>query len=250
MEYLRGLKRLREDPDWLSKVGIGSLLLFSSAIIPIVGNIVLQGWMALIVRRAVSGQETPLPRLDFDFDYLGKLFGAGFKGYIAAFVWGLPAAFLVGGSVACLYIGMVFAAVSGGGEELGLAMTCFFAVGLPVLMLLGMIISLPAHVAMIRAELTDDLNQGLQFREVLDMTKRVFRELLIGSIVLAFVQFVMVLISLPLCYLPLFPCLVAMMVARAHFGAQLYALHLERGGQPLQIAKTDLDPQALAPVAF
>lgn len=248
MDYLRGLRRLREDPDWLSKIGVGSLLLLSASIIPFLGQIVLTGWGAVMVRRAVGGQEAPMPRLDLDFDYLGKLLGAGFKVFLAAMIWGLPAGILIASGVMCLYFGAIFTAIGGaaaGGDAGaglgGMGMLCAFGVGFPLLMFFSLLVQLPAQMAAIRAELADDLNAALQLGAVLDMTKRVFRELLIGSIVLAFVQWLMTMGSLLLCGLPLIPCAVAMIVARAHFAAQLYQRYLETGGEALTVAHPEVD---------
>lgn len=254
MEYLRGLRKLREDPDWLSKVGVGTLLFLSAAIIPFVGQVAMAGWSALILRRAVAGQDETLPRLSIDFDYLGKLFGTGFKGFVAAFVWGLPAGLLIGVGVVVMYVGMVFGAVtasSSGEDEAALAVLCLFAAGLPVLMIVATILALPAQMALVRAELADDLNQGLQFGAVIEMTRKVFRELLIGALILGVVQTLMVFGSAFLCYLPLFPCLVAMQVARAYVGAQLYQLYVERGGAPVTTGPLDVDPKAVPkPASF
>lgn len=253
MEYLRGLRKLREDPDWLSKVGVGSLLLISAMIVPFVGQVALKGWSALILRRAVVGQDESLPRLSVDFDYLGKLFGTGFKGFIAAFVWGLPAGLLIGVGVVVMYIGMFLGAVSAsssGEDEAVLAVLCLFGAGLPVLMIIATLLALPAQMALVRAELADDLNQGLQFGAVIEMTRKVFRELLIGAFVLGVVQSLMVFGSLFLCYLPLLPCMVAMHVARAYVGAQLYQLYVERGGAPIATGPLDVGPPVVAKPSF
>lgn len=256
MDYLRGLRRLREDPDWLSKIGVGSLLMLSAMIIPFLGQVALAGWGAVMVRRAVSGQETPLPRLDLDFDYLGKLLGTGFKAFLAAFIWGLPAGVLIGTGIVCVYFGAIFTAIGGaaaggdaGGALGGMGMLCALGVGMPLLMIVALVAQLPAQMAAIRAELADDLNAALQFGAVMDMTKRVFRELLIGTLVLAFVQWLMVVGSLLLCYLPLIPCMVAMIVARAHFAAQLYQRYLETGGEPIAVAHPEVDGQRPGEIA-
>lgn len=249
MEYLRGLRRLREDPDWLSKIGVGSLILLTGAMIPFLGQIVLTGWGAVTVRRAVAGQEQPLPRLDLDFDHLGKLLGTGFKAFLAQMIWGIPAAVLIVTGILCLYAGAIMTVVGGaaaggdGGAAGGLAMLCAFGVGYPLLLLFAILVGLPAQMAAIRAELTDDLNAALQFAGVLEMTKLVFRELVIGSLVLVFVQWVFMVGSMFLCGLPLLPAMVAMIVARAHFAAQLYELYLQRGGQPLELAHPPVDGQ-------
>lgn len=248
MEYLRGLRLLREDPDWLSKIGVGSLLLLSGSFIPFLGQITLTGWGAVIVRRAVGGQHQPLPRLDLDFDYLGKLLGTGFKAFLAALIWGIPAGVLIVTAVGCIYAGAIMTAIGGaaaggdgGGALGGMGMLCFMAIGYPLLMIFAILVGLPAQMAAIRAELADDLNAALQFGEVLDMTKRVLREIVIGTFVLAFVQWLFVMGSLLLCGLPLIPAMVAMIVVRAHFASQLYQLYLERGGPPVQLAHPEVD---------
>jgi hypothetical protein len=241
MEYLRGFRVLRQDPDWLSKLGVGSLLLISAGFIPFLGQVVLAGWGAVTVRRAIGGHETPLPRLDLDFDYLGKLLGSGFKVFLAQLIWGIPAGILIVSSVMCLYLGVFFVALQGDGGFGGLGMLCALGVGLPMLTFLGLLLGLPAQMAAIRAELSDDLNAALQFAQVLDMTKVVFRELVIGSIVLSLVQTGLAIVSLPLCYLPLIPSMVAMITVRAHFAAQLYQRYLERGGAPVTLAHPAID---------
>lgn len=248
VEYLRGLRKLREDPDWLAKIGVGSLLLLSATIIPFLGQITLAGWGAVTVRRAIGGEDAALPRLDLDFDYLGKLLGTGFKAFLAALIWGLPASMIIGVGFGCVYVGAIMSAVGGaaaGGDAGGglgaMAMLCTMGVGFPLLMAFAIVIGLPSQMAMIRAELADDLNAALRFGEVLDMTKKVFRELLIGTFVLALVQWLLTLASLLLCGLPLFPVAVAMVVARAHFAAQLYQLYVERGGAPMQLAHPPVD---------
>jgi hypothetical protein len=241
IEYLRGLRVVREDPEWMTKILVGTVLVVSSMLIPILGPVALQGWVALIVRRAVEGQHAPLPRLEFDLDHLGKLLGIGFKPFIASFIWSLPGGFVIAGMAICLYLGSIaaFVGMSGGGdvpEETLVIVLVVVALALPVIVLMAMLLMMPAHMAALRAELTDDLSAGLQFGEVMAMTRSVFRELFVGMLALAGMQLVFTLISLPLCYLPLFPGMVVLNVTRGHLAAQLYQLYLERGGAPLSAA--------------
>ena len=126
MEYLRGWRAMRQDPEWLKKIGVGALVTLSGMCIPIVGQIVLVGWTSLILRRAVSGVDAPLPRLDLDFDYLSKLLNVGFKGFLARLLWSLPVVVLVMGSFCCIYIAMGGAAMVAGCDaaETGCLVRC------------------------------------------------------------------------------------------------------------------------------
>lgn len=247
MEYLRGLRKLREDPEWTSKLVYGALLLFSTILVPFAGRIALTGWTALIVRRAIATPTSAeaLPRLDLDFDYLGKLMGTGFKGFLAALIWGLPAGLLFAMAILVSYFGAVFGvmAAAQAGDAAVIGAICCFGAGIPAVMLLGILLGLPAQVAMVRAELADDLNQALQLGAVLDMIRKTFRELLIGSIVLSIAQTVMIFGALLLCYVPVFPAIVAAQVMRADFAAQIYQLYVERGGTPIPIGPLEVDPR-------
>ncbi|RLB48071.1 MAG: hypothetical protein DRJ42_24085, partial [Deltaproteobacteria bacterium] len=113
MDYLKGYRVFREDPEWVNKLLIGSMLLLSAMVVPLLGQLALVGWHALIMRRAVHGQDAPLPDLELNLDYLGKLVGLGFKGMIARFLWSLPVIALVLGLGLCLYVG-IFTLVLGG----------------------------------------------------------------------------------------------------------------------------------------
>jgi hypothetical protein len=158
MEYLRGLRLMREDPQWMGKLGVACLLLLSSMMIPILGQVTFMGWKSLLVRRTVAGQETPMPRLDLDFDYLGKLLGPGFKSFIARMVWIMPVVFAMMVVMGVLYAGLIFAAVGGaavhdgeGAAMGGLAGMCCMGAAMLVFIPLSMVMQLPAMLAALRA---------------------------------------------------------------------------------------------------
>lgn len=254
MEYLRGWRALRQDPTWMRKVGIGSVLFLSAMCIPIVGQVALLGWCTLMLRRAVSGQDAPLPDLSLDFDYLGKLLGVGFKAFLARLVWSLPLIGLVFVGYLCLVFGMMGAAAAGaaaGGESGaglgGMAAMCAmvgFMIVFPVLVMVG---SFPVHIAMLRAELTDDVGGAMRPREVLAMTKLLFKELLIGSFVMSLIGMVAGMFGLVTLYIGLFPAAIIAMVIGTYWRAELYRAYLEKGGQPLPIGPLDVPRAGQAP---
>lgn len=248
MDYLKGYKVFRNDPEWMRKIGIGTLLLLSAMVIPIAGQVVLVGWQALILRRAVAGQDAPLPRLDFDLNYLGKLLGTGFKAFIVRFLWGLPVGILAGALFVCIYFGILAVALGGAatdvGEAAGIGMMCCTGAAFLIFVPLVVVLSIPGGVAAMRAELTDDLNQGLRLREVLDFTKQMFRPLFVGSLALWLVGALLGVLGLLACYVGAFFVAVIGMVAQAHLYAQVYRAWLEQGGEPLPIAATDVGAPA------
>ncbi len=252
LDYLKGYKVFRDDPEWLKKIGIGTLLFLSTAIIPIAGQAVLVGWQALILRRAVNGQDDPLPRLDFDFDYLGKLLGIGFKGFVVRFLWSLPVAVVAMAFFMCVYFGIIAIAIGGAandlGEGAGVGMMCCMGAAMLIFLPLVVLMTIPAGVAAMRAELTDDLNQGLRFREVMDFSKAMFRPLFMGSLVLWLVGGLLGVLGILACYVGAFFVAVIGMVAQAHFYAQVYRAWVEQGGEPLPVAATEIGAPAPAPL--
>ncbi|MEM9191763.1 MAG: DUF4013 domain-containing protein [Myxococcota bacterium] len=241
MEYLRGYRVIRNDPDWMSKLGLGSLLLFSQVFIPIIGPIVFTGWVALIMRRAVRGEIDQLPRLDFDFSYLGKLLGPGFKGFIVQFLWQLPLVFLF----FALYMGAIVVSViamneSPSPEETSKTIMVIIALVMILVTPVSIVLAIPGQVAAMRAELTDELNAGLQFGDVLKFTKANFGVLLKGVLILSIVNGFLTLLGLLFCYVGAFPAMVVGGVARAHFLAQVYEQAVQKGAKSLPIASDDV----------
>jgi len=245
MQYLRGWTALRNDPDWTGKVGWGCLLLLSGMCIPVLGQLVLRGWLAIALRRAVSGQDAPLPRLEWDTDYLGKLIGPGFKGLIAQMLWSAPIVAVVFGCYFCMgagWMGVIGAAGVGGaaGEEAGALVGGGLALILYVLVLVLMFAvlmfsSMLLTVAVTRAEIADDLNAAMRFGEVMQMTKMLAKELIIGMFVMSMVNFLVVFFGIITLYLGLFPGIVIFSVIATYYRAELYRVYLEKGGQPLPV---------------
>lgn len=251
MEHLRGWRAMRQDPQWTNKVLIASLLALSAMCIPVFGQLVLAGWVTLMTRRAVSGQDAPLPRMEFDFDYFMKLLQVGFKPFLARLVWSIPMVGIGMATFCCMYaamgagVAMTAGGAAAGGEAGGalggLGMMCMFGFIAIVYPLIMIGIGLPMQIASLRASLTDDVNAAMRFKEVLDMTKLLLKELIIGTLVMSLVSFVAIFASLFTLYLLLPPSMVILGIIHAYFHAELYKVYLEKGGQPLPIGPLEVE---------
>lgn len=98
MDFTRALTFPFDDDEWLKKLGIATLVQF----IPLIGQIILQGWSYEISRRVRAGDPKPLPAWEDFGEFLRQgaiLFVANLVyqiptvifGCIAAFAWVLPA---------------------------------------------------------------------------------------------------------------------------------------------------------------
>jgi hypothetical protein len=263
MEYLRGWRVMREDPEWIGKMGVACLLILAAGCIPVVPTLMLYGWQGLMLRRAVSGQSSPMPRLDLDFNYLMKLLNGGFKVFLARMLWSMPVVAVAMVFVCCVYagmigsIGVIGAAGSEGGEGGALLGTlgtlCVFCVSMVLYLVLVVLLSMPMQIAVTRAELTDDLSTAMRFGEVMAMTKLMFRELLIGNLVMMGVSLVIAFFGIITFYLGLFPGMFVMVLIMTHWQAQLYQRYLDKGGAPLKIGPLDVEietPVKQQPAAY
>ncbi len=71
------------DPQWVKKALIALVML----IIPIIGWLILYGYVLTIARRVALGTEPSLP----EWDDFGAFLSLGFRGIVVGVVWSLPA---------------------------------------------------------------------------------------------------------------------------------------------------------------
>lgn len=86
MNFGQAFTYVFEDPDWTKKLLIPALV----ALIPLIGQIVVVGWMLELARNVIQRSPRPLPNLDF-----GRQLGEGFKGFVISLVYAIPIIILV-----------------------------------------------------------------------------------------------------------------------------------------------------------
>ena len=91
MDFGKAFTFMFEDPDWVRKLGIGTILtligvLFISFLIGILPLLVVTGYTVQVVRNVMMRRERPLP----EWNDMGQLLGEGFKIFLATLVWLLP----------------------------------------------------------------------------------------------------------------------------------------------------------------
>ena len=85
IEFGKAFSYIFDDPKWFDKVIIPILY----GLIPIVGWLVVSGYVMRVTRNVASGWEQPLPVCDF-----GEDLALGFKYFVVGLVYGLIPAFL------------------------------------------------------------------------------------------------------------------------------------------------------------
>jgi hypothetical protein len=95
MDYAKALTFLWEDPRWKEKLTIGTVVMLLSIVlspilIGVVGIFIVLGYGIRVLQNVRDGNQYPLPEWDRWSDDLTR----GFKLFVVALVWGLPAILL------------------------------------------------------------------------------------------------------------------------------------------------------------
>jgi hypothetical protein len=164
MNIGRAFGFITEDEQWLTKILIGGVL----QLIPVVGGLLLYGYVVEIARNAMQGHARPLPR--WNIDTIGDTLLRGLLSWVIMFLYSIPIILIA------LVFAMVVGIVSGGsaaaGDEAGGMVAAVASLCLSLGVLVAMLaVSLVMFAAFVRYIQTDSLSEALKVGEVLAMTR-------------------------------------------------------------------------------
>jgi hypothetical protein len=178
-----------EDPDWITKVLVGSLIVLISIVLSpilvgLLGFAILYGYGLEVLGNVRRGETVPLPAWQ---DRWGEWLILGLKLLVATFVWGLP-----------IIVFSVFMTIGGaltdsqGGEVIGgLLLACFGC-----LMALWTILLLVVTPGIyVRLADTERLSSALQFADIIAFTRDNLGDVLIAVIVYAVASTIIALVA-------------------------------------------------------
>jgi hypothetical protein len=255
MDIGKSLTYIFEDPRWLTKVAIGTVVLIISSLlspilIGILGFFIFMGYSLDVVRNVRRGVQYPMPEWQ---DRWVEWLVLGIKLAALLFIWALPAVLVT--------IPMIFGGVlldNQGTEWLGILLLT----GLTCLMLVWtVIVTLVSPAIYIRLAETEDFTSGLQFGDILSFTRENLGDVIVATIVFWAVSLVVGLLAglagSLLCFFGLF---VTVPLAQLYIGlvqAHLYGqIGLRRSAEgtgtemapePTESAERLGDAPALAP---
>jgi hypothetical protein len=212
-----------EDPRWLTKVGIGTLVLILSSLlapilIGILGYFIVAGYALEVLRNVRNGEPYPMPEWR---DRWGEWLVLGVKAAVAIFVWSLPAILIS--------IPMSFGfALTDNGDLValgGLLAACFSC----LLFLWIVVVLLATPVIYIRLAETEELSSAFRFGDILSFTREHIGNVIVATIVYVIASFLIgvlgSIVGLILCLVGLFVTLPAAqfitMMVQSHLYAQI-----------------------------
>jgi hypothetical protein len=148
-----------DDEQWVSSILICGLLL----LVPLLGAILLIGYMLETARNVAMGSPRPLPK----WNNFGEKLSLGFAGFVISLVYALPVAIL-GTLFACIAAGLGgVAGEDGAAAAVGGVFLCL----VPLIFLLALIIQPLILAALARYLQTGSLGSAFQVGEVIGMVR-------------------------------------------------------------------------------
>ncbi len=203
-------------------------------LIPIIGQIVLIGYLGEVVE--ILHRRGSDHRPEFDFNRLVEYMIRGVWVFLVTLVISL-----IFMPVILVVIGIPLLAIPIFElEEAGVLLAILVAVAG------GMVVSLLLNVVLIpfylRAALLQEFAGAFALGFIIDFAKRTWFELMLVTLFIVVTAIPLALVGYALCFVGVYPAMVLLMIAQWHLMYQLYELYLQRGG--MEIPLKDPPPPA------
>lgn len=242
MNYTASISDFFKSPKWLMNLLLGGVCV----LIPIVGPIVVLGWLitGFWARQDENFETFP----DFDFSNFSKYLERGVWPFLVAFVVGVGLSIVL---VPLVWILMIPAMLIGGGVSSGGDPNLGGCLGV-MIMMLAMLVWAVAIVAMmlvlvplkIRACLTQDFATSFDVAFVKQFVALTWKELVRSSLFIVGASIVLPFLGMLVFCVGVYFAAVVIYFSWTHLNKQLYQLYLSRGGVPVPISPklNDLPP--------
>jgi hypothetical protein len=225
MQHRRALSYVFERQDWATSL----LLLTVALLVPLVGPVVAFGYQAALVEHLARSGDRNWP--PFDLSRLADYLQRGLRVFVVSLlvsvvVTPLAMVVLFAGNLTALLLydresplAIVFVGI----------VVVVEAVAFLAVVYGGMALATPLWL---RAALDPDLAGAFDAGFVRDFLGRVWKPLLLSHAFMLAVSSLLFLAGVLACFVGVFPAMALLLLVQAHVYAQLYRLHLERGGRP------------------
>lgn len=238
MKYIESITDFFKSPKWLTNL----LLAAVCCIIPVVGPMVVLGW--LITGFWSRKDDSPVTFPDFDFGQFVPWLQRGLWPVLVALVASLGIYFIF--LIPMILVGVLIGSSGDGGGILAL-IGSLVMLGLQLLMMVGFFFVLKP--LMIRATLVQDFMLSFDFKFVKRFVSLVWIEILISSLVIMVASFVLGLAGMIALCIGIFLVPPILYYAIVHLDKQLYQLYLSRGGEPIALSPKLTDSPVPTPLA-
>lgn len=233
MEYMRSFHYVFENPNWLTNALCTGACLLSTAVIPVIGQLVIHGYQFEILEALHRKPGTQYP--DFDMNKLLDYLVRGFWVFLVTLVVGLAMLpVILGLMVFCMVI-IAAAGAAAGEDGAGVAMLVIIPIVFFIVLTVGVLINLVCVPFMLRAGLTQDFGTSFDFAFAKQFVRNTWKEMILSGLFLAVAGILLYIIGAAMLCIGIFFTIAIAMLMQAHLLLQLYELHLARGGDAIPL---------------
>jgi hypothetical protein len=228
MNYTASVGDYFKSPKWMMNTLLAGVCVF----IPLVGQIVIKGWMIT----GFWGRDESRPETfpDFDFNNFGKYLERGLWPFLVTLVSGLAVGIVL--AILLIPAALLSTAITHGANDNGcvaaimaLFMFCFY-----IIVIVAMLFVITPLT--LRATLTQDFAQSFDVPFVKRFASLMWKEILLAALFQVVASALLVALGgLALC-IGIYFATVIMYFCWMHLHKQLYRLYLSRGGEPIPVS--------------
>ena len=244
MNYAVSISDYFKSPKWVMNTLLAGVCVF----IPIIGAIVIKGW--LITGFWGRDDERPETFPDFDFNHFGKYLERGLWPFLVTLVSSI--AITVVACVIIVPVTMIFTLLASNdhGSASGCAAALLFIlliVFYAVLVVSMMVLLTPLTV---RASMTQDFAQSFNFPFIKRFIILTWKETILASLFLLAASLLFTAVGMLALCIGVYFAMVPVYFCWLHLDKQLYRLFLNRGGEPVPLSPklVDIAPPAMPAV--
>jgi Protein of unknown function (DUF4013) len=246
VNYTASVSDFFKSPKWMMNLLLGGVCV----LIPIVGPIVILGWLitGFWARQDENFETFP----DFDFSHFGKYLERGLWPFLVAFVTSMAISIVMVPLAWVLMIPMMLiGGLSSGGHEAN-ASSCLGVIAMILMMLAWAVVILALMLVLvplkIRASLTQDFAKSFDIGFVKRFLALTWKEIVLSSLFVMMTSVVFVCLGMIVFCVGMYFALVLVYFSWTHLHKQLYMLYLSRGGEPVPLSpKLNDDAPAAMP---
>ena len=207
MDFGKAFVFMFQDPNWLRKLLIGTLLVlaglvFSVVLIGIIPLLMVLGWTQVTLRNVLDGQEHPMPEWENWGDFLVR----GLKLFVAMLIWLLPIFILT----VPMIIGSTLLQNQNSGSAAGVGGGVLIACASCLMLLWGIFVALISPAIYVRLAAFDRFSAAFEIGELWAFTRENIGRVILAIILLALVSSIVVPI---IGFLGLIVCLVGVLIS-------------------------------------
>jgi len=241
MNYTASVSDYFKSPKWMMNTLLAGVCVF----IPLVGQIVIKGWM--ITGFWGRDDERPETFPDFDFNNFGKYLERGLWPFLVSLVSSLVIATAAG--VIVVPITMIFSLL--GSHDQGSASGCAAALLVIVLtvfyivLIVGMMVVLTP--LMIRASIMQEFGPAFNFVFLKRFVALTWKETILAALFLFVASTALCVVGAIIFCVGMYFALVPVYFSLVHLHKQLYRLYLSRGGEVIPLSPKLRDAPSVTP---